>query len=627
MNGRIFNILLFLFFSNVVWGQFFVEYQSDAGIDHYSEHGGFLGGGAAFFDYDNDGDEDLYITGGEGRDHFYENMGDGTFDNKTIEAGLVATQLFYTTGVVVGDIDNDGFKDIFVTTWYSDFSLVDRNLMYKNNGDGTFTEIWTQSAPGDKAQTMGATFVDFDLDGLLDLYVINYVEDADFTYGPNGTITGFSHDCYRNFFYHNKGDGIFEEKGSSLGFSDKGCSLATVATDFDSDGDMDIYLANDFGEYIQPNKLYVNNIAGNPFFEFGADYDLDAQIYGMGIASGDMDNDLDLDLYVTNFGQNILLRNDGDSYEEVGQVAGVDDTWIHEDSTLAIGWGTGFLDYDNDGDLDLYVANGYVPSPSFLPSSLYMNDKLFTNEGDLNFEDKSIELGIENEYTARGMSYADFDNDGDLDIISVVLNVPSTFGDWQTVLYKNEKGNEKNWFQVTLEGVTVNRDAYGSKLYLYAGDKALMHEISGGGSHASHFSSRAHFGLDSESHIDSLKIIWTGGEREQMLYDLEVNQHIYIVEDTASVEPPVSVFEKEQLKFELYPNPNNGDKIKVNFGVALKYEGVLSIYNHLGQKERQLKLGKGHGEFLIDIQGLPAGVYLFNFSSGGNSFSKTVVVN
>ena len=326
-----------------------------------------------------------------------------------------------------------------------------------------------------------------------------------------------------NTFYKNLGNGQFEEIAEVLQIDDNGCSLAVVSTDFDNDGDLDIYVANDFGDFIETNRLFKNiTIDSTIFFnEVGAILGADISMYGMGIAVGDVDRDLDLDYYITNFGKNVFLRNDGDAFTDITDATGTGDEFI-VDSLLAIGWGTAFLDVDNDSDLDLYVANGFVPSPDFLPSQLFMKDKLYLNEGNLQFVDTDTTYGIQNKWTSRGMAYSDYDNDGDLDILTVVLNVPMNESGWQTLLYRNEKGNEKNWLQVKLEGVEVNRDAYGSKIIVHAGNQSFLEEVSGGSSHCSHSSSRIHFGLDTLTTVDSVEVLWTGGNRRQMVYDLSL---------------------------------------------------------------------------------------------------------
>ncbi|MEZ4956403.1 MAG: FG-GAP-like repeat-containing protein [Saprospiraceae bacterium] len=620
--------LFLILFPQKGQAQFFLEYQDSAKIDHIFKHTGFLGGGAAFFDYDNDGDDDLYITAGNERDHFYENNGDGTFLYKSIDAGFLITKLYYTTGVIAGDIDNDGFKDLFITTWFSDFEPTGRNLLYKNNGDGTFTEIWNHKEEKDNTQCMGATFIDYDLDGLLDIYTVSYVDEAAFLYDDNGIIVGFDHTCFENRFYHNLGNSEFEEISSEINLNDTGCALAVTATDFDADGDLDIYLANDFGEFIQPNKLFRNNIDELNFTEVGGNYNANIGLYGMGIAVGDIDNDLDLDYYVTNFGRNVLLKNDGVNFSDITDQSGVGDEWIIQDSLFAVGWGTALLDIDNDSDLDLYVGNGFVPGPSFLSTYIFQNDKLFINNGNLEFSDVSTEYGIENKYTTRGVSYSDYDNDGDLDLLAVVENVPVNGGyDWATILYNNQNGNLRNWLQVTLEGTEVNRDAYGSKIYLHAGDKTLLTEISGGGSHASHVSSRAHFGLGEIGQVDSLQIVWTGGKRRQTLYDIEANQHIYVKEDTTST-TSVNLTEKENFSFQyhLAPNPSNGQFTLQLFNLLDLNQVEIAIYNTIGQLIKKIKTKPDQANIPINLDRINSGIYFISLKINEDIFIDKIII-
>lgn len=610
-----------------LYGQHFVEGQIDAGIEHFVNHRSMMGGGAAFFDADNDGDDDLYITSGRDVDHYYVNQGDGTFQLSTTEAGFQETDFYYTTGVATADVDNDGFKDLFVYTWGTDTSSLARNLFYHNNGDGTFTENWPFE--DDMAFAIGATFLDYDLDGWLDLYLVNYVAEAGFIY-DGGTIVGFDHTCFENSFYHNNGDGTFTERAAELGLADTGCALATAATDYNNDGDMDLYIANDFGEFIQPNKLYRNNFPNDNFSEVGETTGADLPMYGMGIAIGDIDQDLDLDYYVTNFGLNEMIRNDGGSFTNVTEECGAGNEWVHQDSTMTVGWGTAFIDIDNDTDLDLYVANGYVPSPEFLPSTIFMNDKLFLNEGDLPFTDTGEDYGIVNRYNARGMSYSDFDNDGDIDILSIVLNIPMNDEGWATLLYRNEAGNQNNWVQVTLEGVEANRDAYGSKVIVYSDGKALLQELGGGSSHASHPSSRIHFGLGQATTIDSIQVIWTGGQRTQTYPDATINQVIHIVEDTTIANIPVRTgnLALPSKAVKVYPNPADQQvTLEWNINSVLALQKV-ELFNTAGQLvlQQSLNTSAARGKLSLNTASLAPGMYYLLLRTEQGVVSRKLVI-
>ena len=211
--------------------QIFSEQSNALGIQHTFQPKGLMGGGAAFFDYDGDGDDDLYLTGGLNKDDIYRNDGNGSFSKMGTEVGLDLTAQYNTTAVITGDIDNDGDRDIFLSTWErfaNGNEVIARNLLYQNDGDGTFTEIGESAGISQAAFTIGANFVDYNLDGHLDIHVINHVETPGFLYDSTGVIVGFDHDCFDNFFYRNNGDGTFNEVSAQLGINDSGlCSGCT----------------------------------------------------------------------------------------------------------------------------------------------------------------------------------------------------------------------------------------------------------------------------------------------------------------------------------------------------------------------------------------------------------------
>ncbi len=392
---------------------------------------------------------------------------------------------------------------------------------------------------------------------------------------------------------------------------------------------MDLYIANDFGEWIEPNKLYRNNYPNDNFTEIGEATGSALQMYGMGIAIGDIDQDLDFDYYVTNFGRNELIRNDGGTFTNITEECGAADQWVVTDTSLAIGWGTAFLDIDNDTDLDLYVANGYVPGPDFIPSTFWMNDKLFLNEGELPFADVGEAYGITNPYVSRGMAYSDFDNDGDLDILTVVLNGPANTEGWATLLYRNEMGNQNNWLEIKLEGIDANRDAYGSKVIVYANDKALLREVDGGSSHASHSSSRLHFGLGDATTVDSIEVIWTGGLRTQMVYENGINQMLHIVEDT-TIATIVSTFElsaDDQLSnIVMAPNPAT-DQVTFTWEQHTPSESIqIAFYNTTGQLVSTFQRQAPVGNFSLDLSHLMAGMYFVHLSNGREKVIHKLVV-
>lgn len=524
--------------------QTFEEISQSVGIDVESDDFANFGGGGAFFDYDGDGDEDLYITGGRQSDHLFQNNGDGTFTDVTFQAGLAITAEYFTSAVVTGDINNDGFREIFVCTWIqlSQNNIFSPSLFFMNNGDGTFTEMATEIGITEMARSMGAVFVDIDNDSFLDLYVINYIDEPN-TINSGGQVVGFAHDCFANFFYHNNGDGTFTEMAAELNLDDEGCALAVATTNMDEDDDTDIYVANDFGQWVIPNPFFENLEGTNEFEDIGPQNQSNIGLYGMGIAIGDYDLDQDLDMYISNLGRNVLLRNDGGTFIDFTTEAGVEDEWV-EVPFRSTSWGTAFIDYDNNLYEDLFVSNGYIPAANFIATSEISPNKLYHNNEDGTFEDVSTEEGFDNINICRGLAYADYDQDGDVDVFVSVITEGLTEEE-HVQLYRNNLDNENNWMQIQLVGVDCNRDAIGSQIRVFVDDKVLIREVRGGSSHASHNSTIAHFGLGTYEEIDSVRINWIGGE-PQTVIGLPINQRHTI---TQGIDPFVDI------TFELNTNP------------------------------------------------------------------------
>lgn len=589
---------------------------SEIGINHTYFDVGLNGGGVAFLDYDNDGDEDLYLTKGFGRDKFYENNGDGTFTDMTDMVGLQITDRSYTMGVIAGDVDNDGYRDLFITTWDGTGSRFGVNILFKNNGDKTFTDVWTQENATDGAWSSSATFVDHNNDGLLDLYVLNFIFESGFTVDEQGGFLGYDHDCFENRFYINKGNFEFEEATQAVGLGDVGCGLGVTATDFDGDHDMDIYIANDFGEFVEPNAMYRND--GGTFTKVESN-GADVGMYGMGIATGDIDNDLDVDLYVTNIGRNVLLRNTDGNFSDVTTESQCENQWIVQDSLRTTGWGTLFVDVDHDMDLDLVVNNGYQPVEEFILTGPADPNKLYLNDGNGNFEDQSDMWNFADVNVAKGLAYSDYDQDGDIDIFSVVMNDNLSGIPPASTMYRNEYAGENNWFQVKLEGTTVNRDAIGSKVYVYLGEEALYREINGGSSHCSHSSIIAHFGIGSHEEIDSVKIIWAGGEYEQTFGGFGANQQIKLKEGNPT---STNTIDKSST-YSLSPNPTQ-DYIRLVGQLEVGTE--LKLVNTEGKIMRQLIVEDESSSIRIDISMLPSGMYFLQGRQENAFIIKSFVV-
>ena len=561
----------------------FLEKSLELGLQHTYLNGKPMGGGAAWFDYDNDGDEDIWITGGSNQDQLFRNEGGASFSNVSLAAGLGITDGIVTNGVLTGDLDNDGDRDVLVTT-----DVLWGNLLFRNNGDGSFTDISLSSGIGsDTAWSTVASFGDVNLDGFLDLYIGNYVERVAYLLDPaTGAINGFDHQCYEDFYYLNEGMGdgtiSFARLDMPAMTADTGCALAVAFTDYDQDRDMDLFLVNDFGEWIEHNRIFRNRYPGNFFKERSVDVGLDARIYGMGIAIGDYDQDEDIDYYLTNIGRNVLHQNQGNGiFQDATTSAGVED--LYEDSLYTVGWGTGFVDVDNDTDLDLWVTNGYVPAASFIEANPSNPDRLFLNQGDGSFVDSAAVLGVDSPAQGRGSAFADIDQDGDQDLLVVPVNVPGTGTPVsQVLLYQNSSNSSHHWLKVRLRGTLNNRDGFGSHIRIVLPDHSWVHEVSGGSSHGSQNSSIAHFGLGGATMVDSLIISWPGGV-EQVLTNILADQQITVVEDSALYPTGSEDLPDPALSLSVYPNPFS-DQISVSYLLSRQARVRLTVFDLQGKQ-------------------------------------------
>ncbi len=510
---RIFIILcfssIFINISNETQAQSFKEMSQLLSIDKICLDENRMSGGVVFFDYNDDNYFDLYIIGGTSSNVLYRNNWDGTFTNVSNEAGVDLPGIT-TVGAATGDIDNDGDDDLFVTT-----NVNLPNVLLRNNGDGTFTDISDQAGITHVSWSTSASFGDFNLDGLVDIYVNNYANFDAVPFSQN-LLGGLP-----NFLYQNMGNNTFEEVASTVLVADEGCGLAVAFTDCDNDGDPDLYVANDFGYNFVPNELYINQYPEQKFEKTAASAGLDIGINAMGIAIGDYDEDRDLDYYITNIGDNPFFENlnNGGLFGNVGLTKQIN----NPDGTS---WGTAFIDYNNDTYLDLIVANGEVIDAPHQNNE----NRLFKGDGNGNFVDVSMEAGIANNNTCRGLSHADFDNDGDLDIVFGVV-APSSDTEENILIYQNELDNELNWIKIKLQGINSNRNGFGTQFRVVIGDRSLIREADGGSSYLSQHANMTHVGLGEHQIIDSLIVDWPGKNRDIYL-NVPVNKSITLVENS-----------------------------------------------------------------------------------------------
>lgn len=529
------TICVFLLASASVKSQvLFEEVSSSFGISHSHVSNKILGGGVAIFDYNNDGWQDIYLTGGEQPDKLLRNLQGQGFEDISSSSGVTAVTNVTTFGVTTGDVDNDGFRDIVVTTEFGHKSILMRNL-----GDGTFEHIPNAINDGFDWKS-SASFGDVNKDGLLDLYIGAYIFQSEMIVDSAENPIGFNHECSANRLLLNTGNLSFIDVSSQYGVGDIGCSLATAFTDYDSDSNIDLMVANDFGAWVEPSVLFRNDYPNDVFENVSVSTGMDLEIYGMGIAIGDYDKDADLDYYQTNLGRNVLSRNDNGVFTDVTTIANCEN-----DSTgtlLNTGWGTFFFDADNDSWPDLFVGNGSVEAAEFIATYPDDPNVLFLNNGDGTFSNISTTANIASIRSTRGAAYGDLDNDGKLDF--VINNVDPDIDSTQYEVYRNSSASG-NWVAFKLIGVTSNRDAFGSQVRIVVNGSSVVAEVGGGSSFASQNSSIVHFGLGVNTIVDSVIVTFPSGV-DQVFTNVTANQQIEIIEDT-----PTSAIEKDVPEFKL----------------------------------------------------------------------------
>lgn len=517
----------------------FVDVAASAGLTFPTIYGGIDhkeyileadGCGCAFIDYDNDGWMDIFILSGirlngvpaDAGNRLYKNNRDGTFTDVTEKAGLISSG--WAMGVCVGDYNNDGFEDLFCT-YYG------QNKLYRNNRDGTFTDVTQQAGLALPANPptwgAGCSFIDYDRDGNLDLFLSTYVEfdlkttptaehDVNCNWkgipvncGPRGLPPSFpgAHVLYRN-----NGDGTFTDvtKQAKIDGPRRAYGMTVVAADFDEDGWQDIFVACDS----TPSLLYMNNHDGT-FREEGifrgvALSEDGGEQAGMGIGLGDYNRDGHLDIFKTNFSDDTsdLYRNDGHAnFQDVTRISR-----IAEESRYT-SWGTGIVDLDNNGDPDIFLVTGSVYPEVEKKLSQYPNKSprlLFRNLGDGTFEEigQQAGTGVTAAHSSRGCAFGDFDNDGDLDILIVNMNEPPS-------LLRNDIKGNYHWIKVKLIGTKSNRSAIGARVVAHYGGKSNAQTLASQSSYLSANDPRLHFGLGSAQQVD-FDIFWPSGEVEHL---------------------------------------------------------------------------------------------------------------
>ena len=518
----------------------FVDVSDAAGIDFVHDELTWLavpqGGGIVAFDYDDDGNADVFIANSNGPNVLYRNNGDGTFTEVAARAG-VADPGGRGNGGCAADYDNDGDVDLYVTNYGP-------SRLFENRGDGTFVEA-SAGAGVEEAfsgfRSTGCSWGDYDGDGAPDLVVVRHMYEhrSDILADPHYMVGGLG----GLVLYHNDGGGAFTNVTAILGDPTPpaegipgvdevevsnlwGAGFQPSWLDYDNDGDVDLYVVNDFGRFLHGNVLWRNDgpapDGGWTFVDVSRGSGADVEIYGMSMAVGDYNHDGFFDIFITDIRGNVLLRNDGNgrTFTDTAEYVGVNTRMIGR--RVRVSWGSFFFDYDNDADLDLYVVSGYLGGDTVAGNPLEQPNILLRNEDDGTFTDVSWASGADDPGVGRGGVYLDYDNDGCLDLLIANLGQRAR-------LFRNtcEWGN--NWLAVDVVGKHGNRDGLGARLEIEANGRRQIREVASGHSHMGQNVATAYFGLADAPSIDSLTVRWPGGA-VQTLTDVQPNQRLTLTE-------------------------------------------------------------------------------------------------
>ncbi len=610
-------VLFGLAIPTVIWGQHFRLITEQAGLQ-----GAIATCGVAVADYDRDGDLDIYFVAQDYYDptdsttfnHLYRNNGDGTFTDVTVEAGVMSTLSLTAwdfmgnrSGAAWGDFDNDGYPDLYLTNNGA-------NELYHNQGDGTFIEIAEQAGvqgnPYGFDHHASACWWDFDLDGDLDLYISVWRNANDLQFG-------------HNILYENLGDGTFRDISEQSGLNDREATWASLPFDATGDGLPDLYVVNDYG----PNHLFANNGDGT-FTDMTAAVALEDTGNGMGVAIGDINNDGLFDIYCTNIEgvfwegdpnkptYNPLFINNGDgTFSNKTLEYGVAGTgW---------GWAAEFFDSDHDGDEDLYAVNGFLIEPG---ENFFFRNMLMEKKRPV-LENVSEASGTNGEAEARGMVTFDFDNDGDLDIL--VANFRES-----AYLYENTDA-PGNWLKIVLEGTEANRSAFGSVVRLTTSDGLTLHRHYDGVDFLGQSMAPVHFGLGAADRISRIVVEWPGGSRE-VVENIAVNQTITIVQGaglTTAVNRQEATPPRDFGMLHLFPNPFQS-RAGIVFQLERQEEVRISIRDILGRHVRTISAGRlSAGTHTLHWDGkndrgeaVSNGMYLVHVSVGSRTLTGKLLL-
>ena len=612
-----------------VSGQF-SDITDRTGITHVCQSGELLGAGGAFVDINGDNYIDMVLAGGAQEDQVYINQQDNTFAEETWRLQYDQSDKGVTSGVSIGDVNNDGCKDIFLTTISSSSS----NILLVNNCDGTFSDLSTISGIDDANRSVHSIFIDVNGDGFLDIYVINYIREDRFVSDSTGMATGFDHRCDANMLYINDGAGKFVDMTAAYDASGNGCALAVAAYKLGGSGgdSLSIMIANDFGAWLQPNETLLIEDNGG-VTDVAESYGLDAQMFGMGIAFTDVNVDGRLDVFVSNLGENrFFVSGEMGNYSDQIKQYGLGQS---NDIRNHTSWGCDFEDFNGDGYDDLMVARGHIPSAEFLNANIQDTSILYIFDPMTQAFVRSIESQFHVEGRNRGLFTGDIDNDGDLDlcIATVSINAADEINSSSLYrIYENTFDQGHSFLNLDLIN-RLNRVEDFVQIFVHTDRGVFNKNKSIDGSFCSYSDDRVLIGLGDAQVIDSVTIIWD--DNTNSTYStVELNSFIRITQGITDIQDQMDlsvstndIVFKNDLR--VYPNiiGNGSRTINILSDSGFEPTTQVIIYDMNGRlyipqydiRPDFIQLNTHHS--------LPTGIYILSVRDQAQSRNVKIVVS
>lgn len=536
VNRISFIIVLFQLCSLVIYSQQFLEVSDSVGLDYRYPGNDFqmAGGGLMVIDFDNDGWDDLFQCGGIFPSKLWRNV-KGRFVDVTSAMGLDTLSHYHIQSAVGADYNNDGYRDFIILNHGEGMARGDKKspILLRNNLGKSFAVVALDSLlpPG---YYTSATWGDFNQDGFSDVYLTNYVAQMGGEFDENGDENGYDPLCHANKLLVNVEGKYFIEQADEYGLADAGCGFAASFTDFDGDGDLDLMLLNDFGEWTKlGNRLFRNNYPNDSFTDVSDTIGFNDMMYGMGIGAADFAHNGRLHYYLTNIGENKFIYFEEDSVINRAHDLAVDLTWV-TNKLPGTSWSGLLVDYDFDGDFDLFVSKGNVLT--FIPKAVVRDENKFFENRNGRLVDVSDSAGLNDPLSHRGSAIFDFDKDGDLDIISSVLKLPlAAFAglDQKIKLYANQT-LVGNFVVIELVGVNgVNSDCFGCKLEVEVSGVSTIFYVDGGSGHASQSSKFIYCGLGDHKFASQASVRFTDGN--SFVVKKLKRRHVYRISSAGKV--------------------------------------------------------------------------------------------